>query len=109
MPNAYLEIKEQKGARQIPLDSGPLPIGRNFTNLLVIEEPMASRFHCIIEKDTDGFRVRDLESRNGTFINGKPLRGDSSLAPGDIVKIGNTEMKLVIPVSPGPRANAGPT
>jgi len=99
MDNAYLEIKEQKGARQIPLDSGPLTIGRNFTNLLVIEEPLASRFHCVIEKNSDGFHVRDLESRNGTTLNGKPLRGEATFGPGDIVKIGNTEMKLVVPTT----------
>jgi general secretion pathway protein E len=99
MDNAYLEIKEQKGARQVPLDAGPLTIGRNFTNLVVIEEPLASRFHCVIEKMSDGFHVRDLESRNGTMLNGKPLRGEATFAPGDIVKIGNTEMKLVIPSS----------
>jgi len=99
MDNAYLEIKEQKGARQVPLDSGPLTIGRNFTNLLVIEEPLASRFHLVIEKMSDGFHIRDLESRNGTMLNGKPLRGEATFAPGDIVKIGNTEMKLVIPSS----------
>ncbi len=99
MDNAYLEIKEQKGARQVPLDSGPLTIGRNFTNLLVIEEPLASRFHLVIEKMSDGFHIRDLESRNGTMLNGKPLRGEATFAPGDIIKIGNTEMKLVIPSS----------
>jgi general secretion pathway protein E len=99
MDNAYLEIKEQKGARQVPLDAGPLTIGRNFTNLLVIEEPLASRFHLVIEKMSDGFHIRDLESRNGTMLNGKPLRGEATFAPGDIVKIGNTEMKLVIPSS----------
>jgi general secretion pathway protein E len=103
MQNAYLEIKDPKATRQIPLDSGPLTIGRNFTNLLVIDEPRASRFHCVIEQDSDGFRIRDLESRNGTLINDKPLHGASALAPGDIVKIGKTEIKLVIQA-----ARAGP-
>ena len=103
MQNAYLEIKDPKATRQIPLDSGPLTIGRNFTNLLVIDEPRASRFHCVIEQDSDGFHVRDLESRNGTLINDKPLHGASALAPGDIVKIGKTEIKLVIQA-----ARAGP-
>ena len=55
MQIAYLEIKDAKGPRQVPLDGGPLTIGRNFTNLLVIEEAMASRFHCVIEKTSDGF------------------------------------------------------
>jgi general secretion pathway protein E len=96
MQSAYLEIKDPKATRQIPLDSGPLTIGRNFTNLLVIDEPRASRFHCVIERDSDGFHVRDLKSRNGTLINDKPLHGASALAPGDIVKIGSTEIKLVV-------------
>jgi general secretion pathway protein E len=96
MRSAYLEITDPKATRQIPLDKGPLTIGRNFTNLLVIDEPLASRFHCVIEQDSDGFHVRDLQSRNGTLINNKPLRGTSALAPGDIVKIGSTEIKLLI-------------
>src|ERR1700677_1222685 len=99
MDNVYLEIKEQKGARQIPLDSGALTIGRNFTNLLVIEEPLASRFHCVIEKDAEGVRIRDLESRNGTLLNGNSLRGEAAMAAGDVIKIGSTEMKLIVPVA----------
>jgi general secretion pathway protein E len=99
MQNAYLEIMDPKGARQVPLDSGQLTIGRNFTNLLVIEEPMASRFHCVIERSENGFTVRDLESRNGTFLNGKGLRGESPMSPGDVLRIGKTEMKLVVPAT----------
>jgi general secretion pathway protein E len=79
--------------------NGALTIGRNFTNLLVIEEPLASRFHCVIEKDADGVRVRDLESRNGTLLNGKQLRGEAPFAAGDVLKIGGTEMKLIVPAA----------
>jgi general secretion pathway protein E len=104
MQTAYLEIKDAKGARQVPLDSGPLTIGRNFTNLLVVEEPMASRFHCVIEQNSNEFWLRDLESRNGTLLNGKPVRGDVPLASGDVVKIGSTELKLVMS---GPRVTPG--
>jgi general secretion pathway protein E len=96
MQTAYLEIKDAKGPRQVPLDGGPLTIGRNFTNLLVIDEPMASRFHCVIEKGSDGFHLRDLESRNGTLLNGKPVH-QSLIMSGDIVAIGKTEIKLVVP------------
>ncbi len=96
MQMAYLEIKDAKGPRQVPLDGGPLTIGRNFTNLLVIDEPMASRFHCVIEKGSDGFHLRDLESRNGTLLNGKPVH-QSLIVSGDIVAIGKTEIKLVVP------------
>ena len=107
MDNAYLEITERKGSRQVPLDSGPLTIGRNFTNLLVIEEPMASRFHCVIEKLAEGFIVRDLESRNGTILNGQPVRGEAPMAPGDVLKIGKTEMKLMITAARSARGMPG--
>jgi general secretion pathway protein E len=99
VPSSYLEIKDSKGTRQVPLEAGALTIGRNFTNLLVIEEPLASRFHCVIEKDAEGVRIRDLESRNGTLLNGKSLRGEAAMAAGDVIKIGGTEMKLIVPVA----------
>ncbi|MDP9173565.1 MAG: Flp pilus assembly complex ATPase component TadA [Planctomycetota bacterium] len=99
----YLEIKDTAGPRRVELDGGPLTIGRNFTNLLVLEEPMASRFHCVIEKATDGFLVRDLDSRNGTRLNGKPVKA-AVLMSGDVVSIGKTEMKLIVPIALPPNA-----
>jgi general secretion pathway protein E len=106
MGSPYLEIKDTAGPRRVTLDGGPLTIGRNFTNLLVLEEPMASRFHCVIEKAPDGFLVRDLDSRNGTKLNGKLIKA-AMLISGDVVSIGKTEMKLVIPAplpaNPTPR------
>ncbi len=58
----------------------------------------ASRFHCVIERAGDGFRLRDLKSSNGTFING--LRVESAeLVPGEIVTIGATRLILVAPDS----------
>jgi type II secretory ATPase GspE/PulE/Tfp pilus assembly ATPase PilB-like protein len=96
MQSAYLTVKDPQGERQVPLDGGMLTIGRNFTNLLVIEETMASRFHCVIEQLPDGFRLRDLDSRNGTMVNGKPCK-QCPLANGDVVTIGKTALKLIVP------------
>jgi general secretion pathway protein E len=95
---AYLDVKDSKGQRRVPLDEGPLTIGRNFTNLLVIEDTQAGRFHCVVEKGAEGFMLRDLDSRNGTKVNGKPVRA-SVLYDGDVISIGKSEMKLVIPES----------
>jgi general secretion pathway protein E len=96
MESAYLELTENKTRRKVPLDGGPLTVGRNFTNLLVIEEPMASRFHCVIESAAEGFIVRDLDSRNGTKVNGKLIKA-YRVGNGDVISIGKTEMKLVVP------------
>jgi general secretion pathway protein E len=92
----YLELKDSRGTRKVPLPPGSLTIGRNITNLLVLDEPMASRFHCVIEKSKNGFRVRDLDSRNGTLVNGQPVK-TALVASGDIVSIGSTQMKLILP------------
>lgn len=95
MESAHLEVIDTNGRRQVPLD-GPLTIGRNFTNLLVLDESLASRFHCVVEKTANGYVVRDLDSRNGTRLNGKPVKS-AVMANGDVITIGKTELKLVVP------------
>ncbi|MGA3066437.1 MAG: ATPase, T2SS/T4P/T4SS family [Tepidisphaeraceae bacterium] len=102
---AFLDVKEANGQRRIPLEDGPLTIGRNFTNLLVLDETQASRFHCVIEKGPEGYAVRDLESRNGTRVNGTAVRA-AVLYDGDVVSIGKTEMRLHIPSAAKPKAGA---
>src|SRR5580658_614814 len=95
---AYIEVKDAKGQRQVPLDDGPLTIGRNFTNLLVLDETQASRFHCVIEKGPEGYAIRDLDSRNGVRVNGSPVRA-AVLYDGDVVSIGKTDMRLFLPMA----------
>lgn len=92
--NPYLEIKDTRGVRKVPLPAGPLTIGRNFTNLLVLEEPLASRFHCVIERRGAGFWVRDLNSRNGIQVNGNAVKA-CEVGDGDVINIGATELKVV--------------
>src|ERR1700722_1754271 len=87
----FLEVKSGGRLRRVPLPAGPLTIGRNITNLLVIDEVMASRFHCVIDKTKTGFRVRDMDSRNGTLLNGQPVKM-AELKAGDIIAIGSTEL-----------------
>jgi general secretion pathway protein E len=84
-------ISAQGSSHQVPVPAGALTIGRNITNLLVIDEPAASRFHCVIEKTKTGYRLRDLDSRNGTLVNGEPVKS-AELNPGDVITIGATEL-----------------
>ena len=48
-------------------------IGSHPSNDLVVDDPTVSRFHCEIRLDGRGARVRDLDSRNGTLIDGVPV------------------------------------
>src|SRR5262249_15446525 len=87
------------GRSRVPFGTGPVTIGRNFTNLLVIEEAMASRFHCVIDRTDEGFRLRDLDSRNGTKVNGQVVKA-AILSQGDVVQIGSTQIKVVSGTAP---------
>src|SRR2546423_9468544 len=50
-------------------------IGSHPSNDVVIDDPAVSRFHCEIRVDRSGARLRDLESRNGTIIDGVRITG----------------------------------
>jgi transcriptional regulator with GAF, ATPase, and Fis domain len=56
---------------------------------LCICDPSVSRQHCSIQPAADGFRIRDLGSNNGTFVNGKRIE-EYLLADGDKIRIGDT-------------------
>lgn len=70
----------------------PYRIGRMEANSLVIDDPTVSRFHAEIYRDGKFYYVRDLESTNGTFVNGKPVRV-KKLNNGDIITVGNTRLR----------------
>jgi len=72
-----------------PLDRGEFSVGRNPTNRLAVGDPSLSRQHCVIAKQGDQFAIRDLDSRNGTFVNGVPVH-ERILAAGDEIQIGNS-------------------
>ena len=92
----YLEIHTPDGRRQFPIGDQPVTIGRHPENRLVISDPVSSRRHCVIEKVASGWRIRDLNSSNGTRVNGSVIE-QSRLLPGDIVSIGATRIVLNVP------------
>ena len=87
-----LEIRSGPNAgTQIPLTTGqPLRIGRtNKAEHAFPNDPRMSGVHCAFECDARGCRVRDLDSSNGTFLNGARIK-ESTLANGDEIRAGNT-------------------
>ena len=71
------------------LPAGGVSVGRDASNVLSIPDPSVSRRHCVIVPDEAGFKIRDLNSRNGTLVNGTPVR-EHSLAHGDQITIGDS-------------------
>ena len=76
----------------VPLDRSVVHIGRMETNDLILVDPLASRHHAVIRWAPTGYEVDDLGSANGTFVSGQRVVGRAPLSPGDVVRIGTTEM-----------------
>ena len=74
----------------IPLPEGEATLGRDPANALPVIDPSVSRRHCLLRWDEHGsFQVRDLDSRNGTLVNGLPVK-EQSIRHGDEIATGDS-------------------
>jgi len=80
--------------RKFPV-RGSLRIGRAPDNEIQLRDRMVSRYHAQIEPDEDACYVADLESGNGTLVNGRPISESTWLQAGDEILVGDTMLKLV--------------
>jgi pSer/pThr/pTyr-binding forkhead associated (FHA) protein len=80
---------------EFELDSSPLTIGRAGQNDVVVEaDEFASAKHARIEPRRDGVWVHDLGSTNGTYVNGVRVDRPRKLVGGDVVRVGETELRF---------------
>src|SRR5215207_10206787 len=66
-----------------------LSVGRDSSNVVRLADSLLSRRHCRVERDGERLVLTDLESLNGTFVNGRPVR-EHALADGDRVTVGES-------------------
>jgi Nif-specific regulatory protein len=75
----------------IPLPDGESTLGRDPANAVAVADASVSRKHCLLRREEDGrFQIKDLDSRNGTLVNGRTvkeqwLRHGDEIATGDSV------------------------
>jgi putative nucleotidyltransferase with HDIG domain len=69
----------------------PLSIGRDPHNLIKLEHTAVSRFHCVIATQGGDYHVEDLDSTNGTYLNGRRV-SRHTLNPGDELIVANVGM-----------------
>ncbi|MCZ6792305.1 MAG: sigma 54-interacting transcriptional regulator [Planctomycetota bacterium] len=81
-------------------ESTPSTVGRDTRVEIQLSDPAVSREHFRFERGPRGWRVVDLGSRNQTFLNGELVR-ESALAHGDVVRIGDTELRFDAPETAG--------
>jgi two-component system, NtrC family, response regulator HydG len=94
---AYLVIREgSKWADVFRLVPGQaVTIGRAPTNQIVVKDERCSRCHAEIFFSENEWTLRDLDSRNGTAVANTRVRGDYILRAGDIVRIGQSQLRFV--------------
>jgi len=90
------------GAREgvrIELDRDVMTFGRAADNDVIIEADSVSSHHAKIWKTEQGWRLADLQSTNGTFVNGEPIT-ECDLTPGAVIVFGQEEFVFEPPPSP---------
>ncbi|MGA2273409.1 MAG: SpoIIE family protein phosphatase [Bryobacteraceae bacterium] len=101
MPRTILIQGPEGQTRTLPLSSGRLAVGRSSAaELSFPEDSGLSRQHFALEPSGDEWTVQDLGSKNGTFVNGIPLKAVLVLRPGDRITAGH----LSIVFAPEPSA-----
>jgi len=106
MPSGLSTARMNAPGIWLVVQEGPLPgqkwnlnqdlitVGRDLNNVIVLNDQQVSRRHAQFTRDRQGylttFTLEDLDSRNGTFINGEPLHESRVLHDGDIIQFGDT-------------------
>jgi len=86
--------KGRELGKEFVIDKGLLRIGSKKENDVVIADDTVSRHHAVIEEKKGQYIIRDLESTNGTFVNGLRV-SEAFLNEGSIIKLGNTELRFI--------------
>lgn len=91
MQAVVLRVTEDAGTRTIR-QPAPITIGRASDATLVVTGAQVSRLHARIDFSDGTLCVRDLDSRNGTWLNARPIVGAVPLAVGDEIDVGSSRI-----------------
>jgi EAL domain-containing protein (putative c-di-GMP-specific phosphodiesterase class I) len=102
----YLEgiAEDRRNVRRIALTPLPFRVGRGPNQTLTLNSVNVSRAHAEITMEGGVPVVRDLGSRNGTYVNLERIAGQAVLHPGDIVHFGSCEFRVVCETASTPDA-----
>lgn len=89
-------LKGSHAGKEVKLPAPKCLIGRNDDCHLKPQSEAVSRRHCVILTTDSEVTIRDLNSRNGTHVNGEKITGDTVLLNGDVVKVGPLEFEMLI-------------
>ena len=120
-PKTQIVIRHVGGANinkieQFALDAvKEISFGRDTRSTIVFDSPhddVVSRKHAVLRvksEDPLAFAIEDLNSSNGTYVNGKRITGEVEIAPDDRVQFGSAGPELIFDVQPRPASLASKT
>ena len=86
-------LEENKPTQLFPLGAGGVSIGRSGQNDILLNDSTVSSQHARIYTYFDASYIEDLNSTNGTYINGKAIQ-KHLIKPGDVIRIGRKQLKI---------------
>jgi hypothetical protein len=92
---AYVEMRDELHTRH-PISGDTFRIGRHADNELMVADASISRFHAEIKHELNSrYVIRDLESLNGVYVNGRKAR-TAILSNGDLIELGDITLKFTV-------------
>lgn len=95
--------------QEFSLEGDEVVIGRSSDNAVSIPDTSVSRKHVLLRQTPEGWAASDMGSGNGTMVNGAPIAEETPLSNGDLITLGDTELRLEEEGArrPVPRRSAG--
>jgi hypothetical protein len=93
MAELVIQSGKHQGKR-LSLPAGEVFVGRDEDCQIRLTSTDISRRHCVLQVSEADVRVRDLESRNGTFVNDVAVSGEVVLKPGDVLRVGPMVLQM---------------
>lgn len=76
------------------LNGKKIRLGRNPDNTVVLKDNQISKYHAEIYYGDKKYWIKDLDSKNGVYINGKRISDPKWLLPGSLIKLGATILRF---------------
>lgn len=90
---AHLNVNAGTGTHRVELAGDRLTIGRTEDNQIpLVSDPAVSRHHAVLELQSGQWLLKDLDSSNGTSVNGHRIHAQYRLRPGDVIAIGEHQL-----------------
>ena len=91
--SCHLEVSKPSGRELIPLTGQRVTVGKASSNEVALEpDDTVSRLHALLESLGFAWSIRDMGSRNGTYLNGERITAERVLRSGDEVRVGKTRL-----------------